>query len=258
MAWFEAQGLDYRYGDGPLVVRGVSFHLERGRMMAVIGANGSGKSTLLRMLAGLLRPAAGETRLEGRALASLPARARAREIAYVPQSGLPVFPFAALEVVLSGRSPYLGTFGFENRRDRQRALAALDAIGALHLAGRRVTDLSGGERQMVALARALAQEPRLLLLDEPSSALDLKHRTGLVRALARLRDEQGLTAILVTHDLGLLGSRFDRVLALRGGEVAAEDTPDQVLESALLAQIYDEPNVRAGRIGGRSVVWVEA
>jgi iron complex transport system ATP-binding protein len=111
---------------------------------------------------------------------------------------------------------------------------------------------------MVVLARALAQEPRLLLLDEPSAALDLKHRAGLVRALARLRDERGLTAILVTHDLGLVGSTFDRVLALRCGEVAAEDEPDRVLETALLARIYDEPNVRAGRIDGRAVVWVEA
>jgi iron complex transport system ATP-binding protein len=176
----------------------------------------------------------------------------------VPQAALPVFPFAALEVVLSGRSPHLSAFGFEGRRDREKALEALETIGAAHLAGRRVTDLSGGERQMVVLARALAQEPRLLLLDEPSAALDLKHRAGLVRALARLRDQRGLTAILVTHDLGMVGSTFDRVLALRCGEVAAEDAPDKVLETALLAHIYDEPNVRAGRIGGRAVVWVEA
>jgi iron complex transport system ATP-binding protein len=258
MAWFETRGLDYRYGQGPLVVRGVSFGLERGRLMAVIGANGSGKSTLLRMMAGLLRPLGGEMRLDGRALAAMPARARAREIAYVPQAALPVFPFAALEVVLSGRSPHLGAFGFEGPRDREKALEALEAIGAAHLAARRVTDLSGGERQMVVLARALAQEPRLLLLDEPSAALDLKHRAGLVRALARLRDERGLTAILVTHDLGMVGSTFDRVLAMRCGEVAAEDAPDRVLETALLARIYDEPNVRAGRIDGRAVVWVEA
>jgi iron complex transport system ATP-binding protein len=226
-------------------------------MTAVIGANGSGKSTLIRMLAGLLRPASGEILLDGVALEKWPARSRAREIAYMPQATVTAFPFQVVDVVLSGRTPHVPRFQLEGRLDRERAMEALASTGAAHLAGRQLSALSAGERQMVILARALAQEPRLLLLDEPAAALDLKHRAGLMRALARLRDERGLSVIMITHDLQLTGSLFDRILALGSGEVAALGTPGEVLRSDLLARIYDEPNVRAERVGDQTVVWIE-
>jgi iron complex transport system ATP-binding protein len=255
---FEARGVSYRYGAGPLVVRDVSLQVAPASMTAIIGANGSGKSTLIRMLAGLFRPAAGEILLDGRPLAQCPPRLRAREIAYMPQATTTAFPFPVMDVVLSGRAPHIPRFRLEDARDREIALDALESAGAAHLASRSVTELSAGERQMVTLARALAQQPRVLLLDEPSSALDLKHRADLMRALARLRQTRGLSIVMITHDLQLTGSLFDRILALRCGAVAAAGSPDEVLRGELLAEIYGEPNVRARRIGDQTLVWIEA
>ena len=175
----------------------------------------------------------------------------------MPQSVSTVFPFTALEVVLTGRSPYASRFRFETGRDVEAARAALAAVDAAHLEARPVTELSGGERQMVSLARALAQEPECLLLDEPSAALDLKHRAGLIRHLRRLRDEEGMTALVVTHDLMLLDPAFDRIHAVRRGEVAAEGTPADVLRDDVLADIYGDEHVRARQAFGRTFVWSE-
>jgi iron complex transport system ATP-binding protein len=255
-AWFEAQHLDYAYGNGPLAVRDVSLSSTEASMTAVIGANGSGKSTLIRMLAGLLRPRAGTIELDSISLHRWEPRLRARQIAYVPQSTATAFPFQVLDIVLSGRSPHTPRFRFESAADTEKAMEALENTGAAHLASRYFTGLSGGERQMVILARALAQAPRLLLLDEPSSSLDLKHRADLIRTLARLRKEQRLSVIMITHDLQLTGS-FDQVLALRCGEVAAIGTPGEVLREHLLREIYDDPSVRSQRLGQQTLVWVD-
>jgi iron complex transport system ATP-binding protein len=253
---FEACHLDYAYANGPLVVRNFSMTSLPGSMTAVIGANGSGKSTLIRMLAGLLRPRAGTIALDGVPLSAWQPRLRARQIAYVPQSTATAFPFQVLDIVLSGRAPYAPRFRFEGLHDSEEALASLDAAGAAHLAARCFTSLSGGERQMVILARALAQQPRFLLLDEPSSSLDLKHRANLIRTLSRLRETRGLSVIMITHDLQLTGV-FDRVLALRCGETIAVGTPDEVLRDHLLRDIFDDSNVRALRCGDQTLVWVD-
>ena len=253
----EARHLDYAYPGGPPAIQDVSLSIPPASMTAVIGSNGSGKSTLIRLLAGLLAPAAGTILLEGTPLAAWRPRLRAQRIAYMPQTTMTVFPFRAIEVVLSGRTPYAPRFGFESERDREIALEALEATGAAHLAERCVTALSGGERQMVILARALAQEPRVLLLDEPAASLDLKHRAELMRTLARLRQARGLSVVMITHDLQLTGSLFDRIFALRCGKVAAQGTPGEILRSDLLAEIYDDSKVRAERIGNQTIVWVD-
>src|ERR687890_1067483 len=245
-ALIEGRELRFAYAEGsPEVVRGASVRAERGRLSALVGANGSGKSTLIRLLAGLLKPSAGEVCLGGVPLARVGARERARRVAYVPQGVSTVFPFTALEVVLTGRSPYTTRFRFESAGDLDAARAALAAVDAAHLEARPVTELSGGERQLVALARALAQEPECLLLDEPSAALDLKPRASLIRHLRRLRDEEGMTALVVTHDLMLLDPAFDRVHAVRRGQVVAEGTPSDVLRDEVLADIYGDEHVRA-------------
>jgi iron complex transport system ATP-binding protein len=254
----EAEHLAFRYSQGPLAVRDIGLAAAPASMTAIIGANGSGKSTLIRMLAGRLRPASGRILLDGTALEKWQPRLRAREIAYMPQTTAAAFPFRVLDVVLSGRTPHVAPWRLETSRDRDRAMEALESVSAAHLADRPITSLSGGERQMVVLARALAQEPRLLLLDEPATSLDLKHRAGLMRTLARLRVQRGLSVIMITHDLQLTGSLFDRVIALRSGEVMAQGNPDEVLQSGLLAEIFDEPNVRAQRVGGQTVIWIEA
>jgi iron complex transport system ATP-binding protein len=192
----------------------------------------------------------------GASLKDLPARERAKRIAYVPQSSSTVFPFTALEVVLTGRSPYSGRFRFESLRDEQIALAALETLDAAHLAARHITELSGGERQLVTVARALAQEPDVMLLDEPASALDLKHRTQLARALRRLRDERGIAVLMVTHDLMLLDASVDLLFAMKSGRVVASGAPEMVLNDKVLGEVYDAP-VRTKRGDGRTFVWSE-
>jgi iron complex transport system ATP-binding protein len=257
-ALVEARGVHFAYGAGAReVVRGASLQLRRGTLAALVGANGSGKSTLIRLLCGVLAPTRGEILFDAVPLRTIEPRARARRVAYVPQTSTGVFPLTALEVVLTGRSPYTARFSFENERDVRVARDALSAIDAAHLEARSVTELSGGERQLVALARALAQEPECLLLDEPSSALDLKHRAGLIRHLRRLRDERGMTALVVTHDLQLLDPAFDRVFAMREGAIVAEGAPAEVLSDETLAEVFDDAQVRARRAFGRTFVWSE-
>ena len=251
----EAVHLSFAYSASPAVID-VSFSLPRGALAALIGANGSGKSTLIRLLAGLLAPGSGEVIFNESPIFRLDARERAKQIAYVPQSTATVFPFTALEVVLTGRSPYSGRFRFESSKDEEIAMAALDALDAAHLCDRPVTELSGGERQLVTVARALAQEPEVMLLDEPASSLDLKHRTQLARALRRLTNERRITVLMITHDLMLLDSAADLVFAMKCARLVAGGRPDEVLNDGVLGEIYDTP-VRTMRGAGRTFVWSE-
>lgn len=252
-----ADAVAFAYETAP-VIRDVSLEVTGGHFCGLIGPNGCGKSTLLRLLSGVLRPDRGVVMLEDRPLRSVEPRERAKRIAYVPQQQSRVFPFTALEVVLTGRSPYTSRFRFESARDREIALDALAAVGAEHLANRAITGLSGGEQQMVAVARALAQEASLLLLDEPAAALDLKHRAQLLGSLQRLREVRELTVVVVTHDLQMLDATFDHLFAMRDGRLVAEGTVAEVLSETTLAEVYDDPNVRAHRIEGRTFVWSEA
>jgi len=253
----EARDVWFSWQQGREAIRGVSLSLSTGEFGALIGPNGSGKSTLLRLLNGLLAPARGEARFNGVGLPDMPARERAQRIAWVPQSMSTAFPFTALEVALTGRSPWSPRFRFENEADRAIAQEALEMVGAGHLSNRPVTELSGGERQMVMIARALAQRPECLLLDEPASALDLKHRAALVRTLVSLRQRFGLTVLMVTHDLQLIDPGFDRVFAMSEGRLVSEGAPAEVLTSEKLAAIFDDTHVRALRMNGRTVVWSE-
>jgi iron complex transport system ATP-binding protein len=256
----ELQARDVRFSYAPAapVIRGVSLELERGAMGSLIGPNGCGKSTLIRLLAGILKPSSGEIVFEDSPLAAMDPRVRTRKLAYVPQTIARAFPFTAFEIVLTGRSPHLPRFAFEGRRDMDKAIEALETAGVAHLANRRITELSGGERQIVSFARALAQEPDCLLLDEPSASLDLKHRAALVRTLLRLRDRSGLTVLMVTHDLSLIEPGFDMVFAMRDGAIAAAGPPSDTLRESVLAEVYEDDRVRVRRTDGRTFVWSEA
>jgi iron complex transport system ATP-binding protein len=194
--------------------------------------------------------------IDGVPLASITLRERAKRLAYVPQSTPSVFPLTALEIVLTGRSPYSGRFSFESKDDERIALAALETLNAAHLAHRPITELSGGERQLVTVARALAQQPQVMLLDEPASALDLKHRTQLARALRRLSNEHGIAALMITHDLMFLDAVADWVFAMKDGRVIAAGTPEKVLVENVLSELYDAP-VRSERLRNRTFVWSE-
>ncbi len=222
-----AEAVTAGYGPEP-VLRGVSIALSPGELVGLLGPNGAGKTTLLRALAGTLAPREGRVLLDGRPLAGLARRDVARDVGLVPQESDEPTPFRAGEVVLMGRAPRRGGFSFDGPEDLEAARAAMAAVGVESLAPRYLDRLSGGERQRVRLARALAQEPRALLLDEPTAQLDLRNRFELYALLDRLRRERGLAVLVVSHDLDLLLARVDRAVLLAGGKVVAEGPPAEV------------------------------
>lgn len=253
----EARNLRFAYPLAKPIIEDLSLSIRRGDLCAFIGPNGGGKSTLVRLLAGVLTPGSGDVLFGGRSLGKTPRREIAKRLAYVPQSWSMAFPFTALEVVLTGRSPHRLPFRLENANDCAIAMEALSQVEAAHLAKRPVTALSTGEQQLVAIARALAQEPECLLLDEPSASLDLRHRVALMRSLTRLRDTLGLAICVVTHDLHLIDSGFDRVLALRDGRLVVDDRPEKVLSDVALAAVYNDQSIRTRTVEGRTLVWCE-
>ena len=202
----------FRYHDLP-VLRDVSFDVPSGDFLSLLGPNGSGKSTLLKLLNRILLPGEGNISLGDRPLNTLRRSEIARTVAYVPQDGLWVFPFTVLEVVLMGRSPYIGRFGFEGANDIELAHAVMNLVDIDHLAMKPITALSGGERQRVLIARALCQQPRILLLDEPNAHLDIAHQIDIFQILRR-EHEKGLTILSVSHDLNLAATFSKRIMLL--------------------------------------------
>lgn len=231
------EGLHAGYGDRT-VLRGVDLAVAAGELVVVIGPNGCGKTTLLRVIAGALRPAAGRVLFKGEDVREMPPSRRGRVVAVVAQGGTLPPGFTAAETVLLGRTPHLRLFQAEGARDRESARRAMLDAGCLDLAGRRVDALSGGERQRVVIARALAQEPRLLLLDEPTSHLDLGHQAAVLRLLRRLCREQRLAVVAVVHDLALAAQAADRLVLMDGGRVVAEGAPGEVLTAERVASVY--------------------
>jgi iron complex transport system ATP-binding protein len=225
-------------GAGPLFT-GLSLALGSGECTAIVGPNGSGKSTLVRLLAGLLSPAGGRVLLEGRPVGAIPPRERARRMAAVLPEAPILFNFSVLEVALMGRAPHLGLWGLERPEDYAAAHRALDDVGLAGLEGRAIHDLSSGERQRAIIARSLAQDPRLLLLDEPTAFLDLKHGIAIYEILARLRRSRGLTVVVVSHDLSLVARYVDRIVVLHHGRVVADGRPVDVLTPAILSPVYE-------------------
>ncbi len=233
----EAREIEFGYRPSQLVLRGVSLALGAGELVGLIGPNGSGKSTLLRVLSGVVRPRAGEVLLYGRCLHELSPREIARSIAVVPQDTHVEFPFSVLEVVLMGRSPYLAGFSFEDAEDLARARAAMERTGVAHLAHRTIQELSGGERQRVMLARALAQDTPILLLDEPAAFLDLRHVVEMYDLLRELLGE-GKSVLTVLHDLNLAAQYCDRVVLLDEGAVYCAGPPGDVLTYRAITEVY--------------------
>ena len=239
---------------GREVLTGVSLELRQGEVLALAGANGAGKTTCLRLASGVLRPDAGRILLAGRPLASHGRRELARRVAVVPQDAPFAFPFRAGEVVLMGRTPHLPRLGFEGPRDLAIARAALARVGIEALADRSILELSGGERQLVLLARALAQEPRVMLLDEPTAHLDLRHRLR-VQELVRELAAEGRSALVVSHDLALVARGCDRIALLAQGRVIAAGAPAAVLSPDALRRAFGiEADVIAGPDGTPLVV----
>jgi iron complex transport system ATP-binding protein len=233
-----ARALRAGYGRNE-ALRGLDADVPAGRILAVLGENGSGKSTFLKIVARILSPLSGEILLDGRPLSAHPRRETAQKIAYVPQSVDLVFPIRALDLVLQGRAPRARGFSADSPEDRARALAAMRACDVENLAERDASALSGGETRRVFLARALAQEAEIWLLDEPTAGLDPRHRLEFLEVLKRGHTERGGTVILVTHELGLAAELAQGVLLLRHGRAIASGPPSEVLTGENLRRAFD-------------------
>jgi iron complex transport system ATP-binding protein len=234
------------------VLRGVSLEVAPAEVVALVGPNGAGKTTLLRVASRALSPDAGEVCFGGRPLDRWSRRALARAIAVVPQDTGTPFPFRAGELVVMGRVPHQPLVGFERKQDVDHALLALERMGIAHLADRSVFQLSGGERQLVAFARALAQEPKLLLLDEPTAFLDLRHRVRVLSVVRAFAAEGG-SALVVSHDLNLAARVCDRLVVLQEGAIVASGAPEEVMTAELLGDVYGAEVDILTAPGGRPV-----
>ncbi|HWP95290.1 MAG TPA: heme ABC transporter ATP-binding protein [Syntrophomonadaceae bacterium] len=233
----ELMGVCCEYGSVP-VLADVNLVINQGDILGIIGPNGSGKSTLLRTMSRVLPPRHGSIMMQERDLYKIPAQQAARQLAFVSQETGVDFPFTVEEVVLMGRIPHLKRFQKEGAQDWEVVHRALDLTGTSHLAGRPVNELSGGERQRVLIARALAQEPRVLFLDEPTSFLDLNFQIEIMELLKRLRHEQGLTVVMVVHDLNLACHYCDSLLVLKEGRIFTAGSPDKVISAHLIQEVY--------------------
>jgi len=229
------------------VLRDLSFKIGAGEFVGILGPNGSGKTTLLKLMAGVLKPSAGTIQFEGRHLETYTRKALAQRVSVLPQETFVDFPFRAIEVVLMGRAPYLRTFQWESAEDLRLARDAMARTDCLELADQDIRSLSGGERERVFLARALAQQPRVLLLDEPTTHLDLKHQVEIFRLLQELHAEQGLTLITVLHDLNFAALSCQRVLLLGERRLHADGRPEEILQPSLIREVY---GVEVERQGG--------
>jgi iron complex transport system ATP-binding protein len=222
---------------GTAILRGVSLALGAGEALALAGPNGVGKTTLLRAASGVAPLSGGQVRVGGALLAELSPRERARRVAVVPQDVALVFPFTVGELVLMGRAPHLPRLGFETREDIERARASMAHVGVAHLAERSVLEISGGERQLVLFARALAQDAQVLLLDEPTAHLDLQHRLRVLEQVRRFVSAGG-SALVVSHDLGLAARTCGRAALLAAGELVAEGDPSDVFAPGRLREVF--------------------
>lgn len=224
--------------DGKPVLRGVSLSVAEGEVVSLIGPNGAGKSTLIKLIAGILSPQKGEIEVLGCPLRMWKRKNLARIIALVPQGAYIPPTFSVWESIYLGRTPYLNFPGIARDKDIKAIERAMRWVKVEHLKDNLVGELSGGERQRVILARALAQEPRILLLDEPTAHLDIHHQVSILKFIRKLAREEGLAVLAVLHDLNLASSFSDRIVLIAGGEVLAHGAPEEVIKGEKLREVY--------------------
>ena len=236
---FELKGVDFDYRPDRPVLRGVDLEIHAGEFVSLIGPNGVGKSTLLSLLAGVRQPTRGSLRINDKESRAYRRKELARHIAVLPQVESVSFSFTVEQMVMMGRTPHLaGPLGLETSTDRGHVSSALDVVGIGHLRHEIVAQLSGGERQMVLLARAIAQHTEVLLLDEPTSALDLAHRQEVMRVVKRRNEECGLTVVMAAHDLNLAARYSERMILMSGQGIAADGPPTEVMREDLLREVF--------------------
>ena len=242
MSSLYAEQVSFAYSKdyGP-VLSNINLKIESGQMVGVVGPNGSGKTTFLRLASGVLHPTQGKILLDGAVLKGLSRNTIAQRVAMVPQYFYMPFSFTVAEVVMMGRTPFIKLLGGEKEHDRDAVHQSMKSTGVSEFESRVFNDLSGGERQRAILALAMAQEPKLLLLDEPTAHLDINHQIELLQLVRKLNLEQGITIAAVMHDLNLASLYFDRLVILKDGTVFADGSPEQVLTADIIQEVYGTP-----------------
>jgi iron complex transport system ATP-binding protein len=250
------KNIGYHYGQEWSLKR-IDMSLNAGEIVGILGPNGSGKSTLLKIMDGIIKPIEGEIIVGGKPLKDIKRSAFARHVAMVGQENHFRFSFSVIEVAIMGRFPHLRRLQFEGIKDLEIAFNALKATQTLHLADRSIHDLSEGEKQRVLIARSLAQEPRIILLDEPTSFLDLKFKREIFMLISSLCREKNLSVALVSHDIDLAAQYCHRVMMLKNGRIYAEGTPDEVFTESNIGGVYECPvTVDRNPLSGRPRVSV--
>ena len=258
MIKLEAENLTLAYGNN-VVIKELSFHVKPGEMVGLIGPNGSGKSTIIKALSNVIRPDSGRVFIDGRDIARIPRAELARLLGVVPQMSLLPGAFTAFEIVLMGRNPHLGLLQYEGEKDMNITWDAMEKTATQSLAERRIGELSGGEIQRVVIARVLAQEPKSILLDEPTSNLDISHQVEILDLIKRLCRENDLAVLVSLHDLNLASQYCDRLILINNTRVYAQGTPVEVINSDNIREVYGaEGCVYAHPVNGLPTVLLKA
>ncbi len=240
MASLKIGHVSFSYSDG-LVLDDIDLSVASGEMVGLLGPNGSGKTTLVKLASGILKPQEGEIRLDDADIRSMGRKAVARIVAVMPQYFHIPFAFTVDEVIALGRLPFIRTIAGETAADLEAVSSAMAVVGIEDLEERRFDELSGGERQKVVLAMALAQQPRLLLLDEPTAHLDISHQVEILEQVRRLNHDRGVTVIAAMHDLNLASLYFDRLVLLKEGRILADGKPNDVITVETLRNVFSAP-----------------
>ncbi|QHS24080.1 ABC transporter ATP-binding protein [Virgibacillus sp. MSP4-1] len=234
----KAESITKQYGEHK-VLNNVSFQVDRGTCMAIIGPNGSGKSTLLKMISGLLPATAGEVKFENKNILHQKQKSIARKMAVLSQDGLPASPISVFDTVLMGRYPHLKWYQRERDHDIQMVNDVLESTGLSHLKDQLLDTLSGGEKQRVAIAKAMVQQPEILLLDEPTTFLDIGHQINVLELVKRWQHQTGLTVVMVLHDLNLAAQYSDQLILLNNGIIEKVGTSEEVIQKDILQKVYE-------------------
>lgn len=234
---YQIQNLSFAYGDKTILDE-ISFEVASGEFLGILGPNGCGKTTLIKLLSGVLKPTRGRILLNQKELENYPRKEIARQVGVLPQDNLIDFPFRSLEIALMGRAPYLGNFRWEGPKDLAIVRAAMEQTDCWQFAHQDIRSLSGGERERVLLARALSQEPTVLLLDEPTTHLDLQHQQRAFRLLQNLHKEKKLTFIVVLHDLNFASQSCKRLMLLKDHKIHSLGTPAEVLTGETIREVF--------------------
>jgi len=251
----DVKGVYFKHKDQTLdVLKGISFNAEKGGLTTILGPNGSGKTTLFKCISGLWKYYKGEIQVNGIIIDKLSFKKRARLFSVVPQEHEPPFPYSVFDVVLMGRASYIGVFSSPSKKDYEKAETALKTVGIEHLKNIPYTKISGGERQLTLIARAIAQEAPVMLLDEPTSHLDFRNQINILKKIKEIANMRGITVVMTLHDPNLAGLFSDKVVVINSGSKVAEGLPKDIITEELIKRVYDI-EIKKADIDGKSIIY---